>query len=76
RPNPPALGQREFHIPRPEKTEKVVQAWHPRFVNDPPHRSFRQTNKRISEEVQSDPHPQLRTNRNRCTTSTHTIRTL
>ncbi|HBO1228086.1 LysR family transcriptional regulator [Pseudomonas aeruginosa] len=56
------LGLRQFDIPVPLKTVMVVQAWHPRFDNDPAHRWFRQTIKRICEEVQSDPHPLLGSN--------------
>ncbi len=34
------LGLRQFDIPVPLKTVMVVQAWHPRFDNDPAHRWF------------------------------------
>lgn len=56
------LGLRQFDIPVPLKTVMVVQAWHPRFDNDPAHRWFRQTVKRLCEEVQNDPHPLLGSN--------------
>ena len=49
------LGLRQFDIPVPLKTVMVVQAWHPRFDNDPAHRWFRQTVKRLCEECRTIP---------------------
>ncbi|MED5609711.1 MULTISPECIES: LysR family transcriptional regulator [Pseudomonas] len=45
------LALRKFDIPLPLKTVVVIQAWHPRFDNDPAHRWLRQTVKRVCTEL-------------------------
>lgn len=49
------LALRQFAIPLPLKSVVVIQAWHPRFDNDPAHRWLRQTVKRICTELREGP---------------------
>ncbi|MFV3334107.1 LysR family transcriptional regulator [Pseudomonas sp. NY15437] len=42
---------RQFDIPLPLKSVVIIQAWHPRFDNDPAHSWLRQTVKRVCIEL-------------------------
>ena len=42
---------RQFDIPLPLKSVVILQAWHPRFDNDPAHSWLRQTVKRVCIEL-------------------------
>ncbi|KAF1053792.1 MAG: PCP degradation transcriptional activation protein [Stenotrophomonas maltophilia] len=48
------LALRQFVIPVPLKTVVIVQAWHPRFDNDPVHRWLRQTVRRVCLELRDN----------------------